>query len=351
MTERAYSIKLKSIEEIVIYFIKQDEAKIYRGHGCSSWKLQPCLFRNDDYSVGNIERYDINPSDWSKKLLRSEGFELMKGQRLRLIEMRALKLFLKNASSAGLPIPNRGLEYVYDRYSSFDMKGNYFDTMEEYDSWPEEKSLEYLALAQHYGLPTSLLDWSYNPFVSLFFAASSNITTSNEDTGYMSVWSFDYSKYLEYMKRLKITHGDREDEYEYIRELKKFKVFNPSAPENKNISAQKGCFTYISRTQKEVGWDDIFMPLDMFFEKIKEAAERTQKEEEKFTEFTCNDVTSLPAHELPDFLTEIQIPKTLSAEIILALKKFGIFYPTIYPSYDSCVKQVQIDLNLSPSKV
>ena len=52
-------------------------------------------------------------------------------------------------------------------------------------------TLEWLALAQHHGLPTRLLDWSTNPLVAAWFACENEASTANGVVHMINVPSLD----------------------------------------------------------------------------------------------------------------------------------------------------------------
>ncbi|WP_117066615.1 FRG domain-containing protein, partial [Klebsiella pneumoniae] len=109
--------------------------------------------------------------------------------------------------------------------------------------WLSQDILEVAALAQHYGIPTRLLDWSYDPFVSSYFAAS-GVT---DDSGNLAVWCFNaeyLSTWLNLNSRLKL------------------KLIIPPYSENSNLSAQRGLFTHMPVEFDFSNNDNASIPVD-----------------------------------------------------------------------------------------
>ena len=58
------------------------------------------------------------------------------------------------------------------------------------DAVPVDSTWNWLALAQHHGLPTRLLDWTYSPYVALHFVTAR--ARAMEEDG--AVWMVDYAR-------------------------------------------------------------------------------------------------------------------------------------------------------------
>lgn len=258
---------------------------IYRGHSEASWGLVPSLLRKlkNGKVLHPIRLYPCHEYN-----LRDSGdnelLEDIASNEIIFTENQFLNRFVEYCDKAGISIPSDNLElrntldYTKGEIDKFFMKPTL---------WPNNKFNELMAFAQHYELPTRLLDWSYRSHVAIYFAASGALSKfdswkQNKDMR-LAVWILDKSK---------------------IGELKDIEIIKVPSSVNSNVAAQAGCFTLLRQKAQ------MFQPF----------------------EGTCDlEKYIAPQHNANDILKKVTVPMNQSIRLLELCELYGVSAATIFP--------------------
>ena len=205
--------------------------------------------------------------------------------------------------------------------------------------WPKSEFYEVISLAQHYGLPTCALDWSYDYKVALYFAVRNILKKDKTDC---VLWAFNY-KYLEKYSTYVVEDGLKEQNQTQLR------FYRPKYYNNDNLKSQKGLFTFLINKPETFNETS----LESLDEKICDIIQKNgfKKNDNCEIEIDLDGIEKFTLKENERIFYKFIISGDCKYEILKALYSDGYSEEYLFPGYKGVVEAMKNRINLEKANM